>query len=1221
MVRTFLCHPYTDPKAFTDQYDPVTFCYTSDDRIIISSVSETVYIHNLQHNGCPRLHKFASLGVAVKMLHSDNKKFLVTIETRLNEYKKNALPIDLNCQVRLYVNYSNVNTLKSHHVLNGYTSTLNAPNSSSSYLNYLNKFIIIDINVKHPIVDISLCPVKDNLALASKRKIYIYGYKEIAFDTDNDTVRLVDFERLIELAPSFQLHHVDIFSNWLSFASKRDIHVVQLFVSQPEDENIYQAEDVTEFLNLTEDSEETPTKSIKENYVVNDSIGLDDHFVVWNFTPSNAEHTQTLSKCGLNENDNIINFDTIKAEAPYIDSKTLAKEITGPVEAINGHPIRCSFSHSYATTNSISCTTLLFRRFDPNDLSISGKVELLHSLQFLPIFVEGLSQTSEDTQTKVWPWNIFQLPKLPSLASLGLFFSSGRQGFLYDISGTLQEVCTYNYTSDCFGATHSRSLLYTYTSNGLEIYTSRLYSMASNHWKENSRNVGLEVKDYKSIPSLEQYHKKMLSDAELFTEMNYFGSYVTISKEEADDQSGSKSNNEYESSSLTSLTVYSPKILKEPCPPLDIEVCLIGMYPLQHISLIGSSTSFIISLVKAIKREKQGSSYITPWSVYVLEKTHTEDFYAELMKLVEGNEFSNPTIYYQILCEAHVMLRSEIVSGLTEKEEANELLKSSAVKIADFLARVDDIFNWKLLPYYYEMASMSFTDVLERFIESDVPKERKFVFGNGMIEYLKHHIFSPAKTDVINKEQSEFILKVFFKNQPSLLANVLLQSKVLSFEDETAIKFVNKWKRKQESKNVIIPSLDCLCLAYLNMKLGNPANAEDLLKSLSESALLKICVEYKVLIFTESYMITPFGQLIKKHLHQVFLLLLVSLFDLGEIQVEQILDCYKKIDEEGNESYSYKVCEVLETLLLDNRKKKHFSKVAMVLVGQYVDRLTQGMSPDSWKSNHSHLPKASGHFADRYSWLNKIHPFQGDFPTPQDCILQKMNKYQNKQMNRFKSSNSNEMIASSYPNKTSFFTLTNSPHAASSPTSKDLDEKMKERTYCPCCCCSEILIKFQSLLCSRYNRKDFSTHVINKLSDVSFVGKDPLLLLCWPKAGFAKDAVEFILGKYPSLTLQYAKDMFDWKAQWQLLLQHILSILETSNYEQWNQSEYLLCLKGVLMRLSRAYTPLEFLSFLPSNGNLQFFLPFIHECWEYNQANVIKQQFLHTYGKKEEVES
>lgn len=71
----------------------------------------------------------------------------------------------------------------------------------------------------------------------------------------------------------------------------------------------------------------------------------------------------------------------------------------------------------------------------------------------------------------------------------------------------------------------------------------------------------------------------------------------------------------------------------------------------------------------------------------MLEKTHTEDFYAELMKLVEGNEFSNPTIYYQILCEAHLMLRSEIVSGLTEKEEANQLLKSSAVKIADFLAR------------------------------------------------------------------------------------------------------------------------------------------------------------------------------------------------------------------------------------------------------------------------------------------------------------------------------------------------------------------------------------------------------------------------------------------------------------------------------------------------------------------------------------------------------
>ena len=51
---------------------------------------------------------------------------------------------------------------------------------------------------------------------------------------------------------------------------------------------------------------------------------------------------------------------------------------------------------------------------------------------------------------------------------------------------------------------------------------------------------------------------------------------------------------------------------------------------------------------------------------------------------MEGNEYSNPTVYYHIMSEAHLFLRSEITSGVSCKTELLKLMKESAGKIAEF---------------------------------------------------------------------------------------------------------------------------------------------------------------------------------------------------------------------------------------------------------------------------------------------------------------------------------------------------------------------------------------------------------------------------------------------------------------------------------------------------------------------------------------------------------
>lgn len=66
-----------------------------------------------------------------------------------------------------------------------------------------------------------------------------------------------------------------------------------------------------------------------------------------------------------------------------------------------------------------------------------------------------------------------------TLVSLGLFFTTGRKGYLYDLMNTPKLLTEYDFTDACISACLTRTLLHVVTNNGLESYTVRLYASAS----------------------------------------------------------------------------------------------------------------------------------------------------------------------------------------------------------------------------------------------------------------------------------------------------------------------------------------------------------------------------------------------------------------------------------------------------------------------------------------------------------------------------------------------------------------------------------------------------------------------------------------------------------------------------------------------------------------------------------------------------------------------
>ena len=113
------------------------------------------------------------------------------------------------------------------------------------------KFAIIDLSsMRQPATDIALCSVRNNIAIASSKKIYLYFYKEVVSEElpDDDNIATIDFIRTIEVQTTMNIRSVALVLNSVAFASKTEIRAIKVYLHQPSDQKVYQGEDVSELL-------------------------------------------------------------------------------------------------------------------------------------------------------------------------------------------------------------------------------------------------------------------------------------------------------------------------------------------------------------------------------------------------------------------------------------------------------------------------------------------------------------------------------------------------------------------------------------------------------------------------------------------------------------------------------------------------------------------------------------------------------------------------------------------------------------------------------------------------------------------------------------------------------------------------------------------------------------------------------------------------------------
>ena len=146
------------------------------------------------------------------------------------------------------------------------------------------------------------------------------------------------------------------------------------------------------------------------------------------------------------------------------------------------------------------------------------------------------------------------------------------------------------------------------------------------------------------------------------------------------------------------------------------------------------------------------------------------------------------------------------------------------------------------------------------------------------------------------------------------------------------------------------------------------------------------------------------------------------------------------------------------------------------------------------------------------------------------------------------------------------------------------------------------LQKLQGLLCTEnlpWNKTTIEQLLTIIQVDKDYLGKISLEILCLPLANRLTKAINILCSNFPSEACEFGIQYCKTPSNWQLLLD-ALSFGDPSN------PIFYTVYQDVIAYLAQILEPQPFLELLPPNGNIEFFLPFIHKCLRYHAASLLK---------------
>ncbi|XP_046851018.1 uncharacterized protein LOC124444440 [Xenia sp. Carnegie-2017] len=1090
MVRVLICHNFQERKVFSDAYEAIAIAYSiSRDAVFISTKQGHVFVYSLSEDGFPLLCQFPTVSVATEIIFGNVGCFLFTKEM-IRKDKRNSFT------ARVYFNWSKwvEHVAKIQPVQIGFSLTENYSVDESVP-------VALEVPSKSSVCAICCCPVSSNIAVAAESTITVYEQcKQCSYD----------FQRLYTIEASFSMNQLAICKQYVAFTSTCEVRVLQVKLDNEEilinmEKNLANHRTAKELV-----TQQTLSASACQKEV------LDESYVLWKFDQYEKNQTDKFafweSILGSKEwvedvkdenfSSDVIDLPSLKDEVPFIDYSQTACEVLGPVNTVHGHPVRVQ-----TTLKKVKSVTMLYCYFDwiKEDHVIETE---LHSLQLQPTFTA---------------FNHNKM-KTPELSGMMCFISSPKQGFLYNVFGESELIARCMYTADVTSAVICNNMLYSITKHLIETYTIPLYATIAKYIK--SRSLMAKMMDllYRILCVLHCLN----CNCDIAT---YFMNHLFY-------------------------------ILFQPCPSPSTDLYMIGVDQIPGLCSILAAGKRILTLSYApsspsMKKWKKSKGHngdcVEDWTLHVLTSMELNDLYERMESLTEKSD--TLTADLRLLKEQHFILRTQFQVGKMTKSQQQTLLlalRNSYRNLGHYFSRYS-MENENDVNEYYKMANLSLEDVVNENVVGDIGKLKEMKFGKGLLHYLNTIFFSKnqEKTCIdLSKVAADKVMHIYYHSEPAQLANLILRSLLHGYNQDFAIKL---FKQLKSSKGYSFSREDHLALCILYLQSCMLDEAIDEIVHISKEKLADICVKYHYVLHTKEEYLNPLGQLLRKYLPEVLAKTLVFLHLRHLLTLTKTIDLLQGKDRETQ--FNNHLQGFLEILLNDSKGARSFNEARKLLVDIYLKKLVHrpcSREKQQFQFPHYHIPRGTGHFARRFSWLDKLPPFNGHVTEP--CPISRAN-----------------IVAASSPNKGMRLR-----GLSREKNNKIITEGNGESSFCSCRYCWQTLLKLQSLLSSRYCDEQLGRMVLKNL-----VGKSweiSITLLCLPLIAEYEKAVETILLIDSSILMTYVNHYFgDSCTKWRCLL-HVLT-----EKNRTDSTKYCDIIKETLVILSKFTSPTVFLSLLPED--------------------------------------
>ena len=676
------------------------------------------------------------------------------------------------------------------------------------------------------------------------------------------------------------------------------------------------------------------------------------------------------------------------------------------------------------------------------------------------------------------------------------------------------------------------------------------------------------------------------------------------------------------------------------CPDSDNPICLVGLRPFmaaKHLMVSGSHLVLLAfadqdtslnpthPLSTSLREPRLSETPVSSkWTVYSLTLPSPIDLHKDMIQLANMNRVLSPHGYFQLLCEAHMVLRTSIhhlawqqfvsttkpanVDGELEKEleSTKEKYNNICLLLANFYILSDKRKEWKLALPYYRMCHLSAIKIIQQAMElwkkslSSEKTEKHRFLPPGLSHYITEIILNPFCSDKENVQESalaDLIIDILGENAIEKLAYVVLRSQ--AFRQFKTTKIHNHFKK--HLSGVTCPDAnEAITFALLCIDMGE-AGIKDLdfsrryLQISSAISLSEVCINHYHLLIDENVLQTTgvdmkaqvdgptetfsdLAILVRDSVPEIFVEVLVSLIKADTLLLGSVLGLFigSFVSMSYVADHSMQASECSAT--------HNTAMLQMFLETYFQELLNETITPSSISLD-----------ADQ---VQALHTLIRSYLTSLSIPVRFVER--NIDSNMF---GSRRLYLDKLPPFESSEKLETTMLGADSPDFW----------------CQNSLLKLQSLLCSCLCSADESSHrIVTSFLNIKqdTIGGLSLRLLCC-EFEEESEAVHLLADNNPDVLLVYAKENNFGMKGWTVLLKCLQDRLTNEDEQVELHEAWYASMQEILDHLAQTMPLESFLEVLPSSNpqNNEEFQCHIQMCRKNQQAHQIQSLIVSTGNK------